>query len=124
MCLCLLQLLLLLLLIPIILEPLRCRIQFHSMVPLLIPIPSIRSLLLQMLLMLRVEVRLRMLRLGMMLVLMHMLGRAIVPLRIADTAPERIRMIRRIRRKLLRHTEMGIVVWSNHVHRRLGYGVC
>lgn len=60
----------------------------------------------------------------MMLVLVHMLGRPIVPLRIADTTAKRIWMIRRIRGELLRHTEMGIVVWPDHVHRRLGYGVC
>lgn len=60
----------------------------------------------------------------MMLVLMYMLGWPIVPLRIADTTAKRIRMIWRIRGELLRHTEMGIVVWSDHVHRRLGYSVC
>lgn len=106
-----------LLLVPIILEPLRCRIQLASMIPLLIPIRSIR-LLLQMLLMLRVKMRLRM-----VLVLVHMLGRPSVPLGIADATAKGIGMVRGIGGELLGHGEVGGVVWD-HVHGRLGYGVC
>lgn len=87
------------------------------MIPLLIPIRSIR-LLLQMLLMLRVKMRLRM-----VLVLVHMLGRPSVPLGIADATAKGIRMVRGIGGELLGHGEVGGVVWD-HVHGRLGHGVC
>lgn len=87
------------------------------MIPLLIPIRSIR-LLLQMLLMLRVKMRLRM-----VLVLVHMLGRPSVPLGIADATAKGIGMVRGIGGELLGHGEVGGVVWE-HVDGRLGYGVC
>lgn len=86
------------------------------MIPLLVAIPSIRPLL-EMLLMLRVKVRLRM-----MLVLVHMLRRPGVPLGIAHTAAKGIRVIRGIGRELLGHA-VGGVVWRDD-GGRLGHGVC